>query len=713
LKSTSNLDQVKDLSKRLELNLSHDPFYSGLAFDHILTSSYSLACEFLLDPSLNPPAARNCSRIITYLKENVAGKEQRKALLRAVFKGFSVGLVRREEAQSILRDLPDIMIASKDGPVTARNTPKINIYYSAILKSLTKCNVFSTRDLGVDIMNAWIGHVKQMPCDRYAAKLILSLTKSVSFSQATEKLKSDSRAFHVLMSHVEITTTTHLTKRWLEYLCEQPTRREHHLRHLACFLGHLSPGVLSSVVIEIPNYLIVSIRNDKLSPEVLLLWEQVLLLFDKEIVMSVLRKNSIWTQKINGTDAGLPADAQLVLRLWTALILCNGAENPSHVFKQMDFPSQLRDHFNEHDPALLWNHILKTLHSLPKLRFRGQLFDFLNKIHESQPARDVIRTAGQQAVLDAFAAQGFAILQDDKTYLHALHYLNDPLKQLAESVNKDIAGFAGIVLPLIARDKLSLRIVTRLLKHNNMFHFALVNYWSLHSGMDTNGAKLSDPSTSVSRLTELAVLLKASGDKNFHESVLNFMHDLAIAFAFSPALSNRQALRKVFWCFNFLHRYGAPIHSPITKALWYAGVTRCEGGGTARRVVLWLLRKVREVEGPATVESLTTSGDFRAKRAMEVWNWGRRLCEGLPRDAEDVADYRAIPRDEDKHFADEKALFRDEEGLLQMSRSNDMDENRLAQDIWGNNRRRPKGFESDTGWVCRLHASAPRSWFVK
>jgi hypothetical protein len=190
-----------------------------------------------------------------------------------------------------------------------------------------------------------------------------------------------------------------------------------------------------------------------------------------------------------------------------------------------------------------------------------------------------------------------------------------------------------------------------------------MNSWPSPSRKDVNVTGLNESSTGLSRLTELATLLQISGDSNFQTAVLKFVHDLAIVFAVSPALSNRQALRKVFWCFNFLHRYGAPIHPPITKALWYAGVTRCEGKGTARKVVLWLLRKVREVEGPMTAENLLTNADLRAKRAREVWRWGRRLSEG-------------VARDEDKP-------------------------------------RRLRGFESEAGWVCRLHASAPKSSFVK
>jgi hypothetical protein len=636
LRSTSNLDEVRIVIKTLGLNLVHEPCFSELAFDHILTTNYKLASEFLLDPLLNPPTANNYSRVIVYLKENVARKSQRKTLLQAVFQGFSVGLVRREQAQLIFRHLPDILINSKDGPIQARHTPRINKYYSIILRCLTECNVFSTRDLGVDILNAWIGYIKDVPYDHYAAKLVLSLSKSVALCQATERFRTDSRLFHNFLSHAEITTTSSLTERWLKILCEQPARRERDLRHLSQLLTQRPPGVLRSVVVGIPNRLAVSIRNGKLSPEVFLMWEQVLCSFETETVALVLGNMPVWTKMTAVTDAGLTANVQLVLRLWTALTLCDGAEEPLRILQQMDFPSQLRGHFKESDPGLLWNQILLILQSLPKLGFRDRLFDFIHKNYQRQSVENVVRTAKQQAAVDVFKSQGFAVFQNDKTYLKALRRLNDPLTELAESINTDIGGFACIVLPLVARDKLSLRIVTRILKHNQAFHFALMNTWSLPSGSETKPANSNGSVASVSRLTQLATILTRSDDQIFREAVLRFMHDLAIAFALSPALSNRQALRKVFWCYSFLHRYGAPIHSPITKALWYAGVTRCEGKGTPRRVLAWLFRKVRDVEGRAMVEALIRNRDLRAKRAREVWVWGRRLGKGLCRNEEMV-----------------------------------------------------------------------------
>lgn len=663
LKTASSLDRIRNIMKRLGLNPAHDPFYSEQAFDHILTTNCSLANNFLIDPLLNPPATSNYSKIVEYLRDNVVDKETRKTLLGALFNGFSVGLVRREEAQAILQSLPDIIIDSKAGPVTARNTPKINKYYSVILKRLAECSVFSTRDLGIDVIKAWIGYANEMPCDRYAAELILSLTKSAAILEAMERFERGSRAFQVFLSQTDVTTTSDLAKRWLKCVCEHPARRERDLGHITRFLSQRPPAVLRSVVIGMPKRLVVSIQNNSLSPEAFPIWEQVLCLFDGETVAPVLKKTSIWNKNLNEIDGEVSGDTQLVLKLWTALILCNRTEEPLRIFQQMDFPSQLRHQFKEHDPALLWKHIRRTLQPLPKLRFRGQVCNFLNKVQQPEAVTDVIRTTKQQGVLDDFVAKGFAILQDDQAYLHALRDLNDPLKDLAESINKDIPGFARIVLPLIARDKLSLRIVTRLLKHNEKFHFALMNSWPSPSRKDANVPGPNEPSTGVSRLTELATLLSMSGDSKFQNAVLNFMHDLAIAFAVSPALSHRQALRKVFWCFSFLHRYGAPIHPPITKALWYAGVTRCEGKGTARRVVSWLLRKIHEVEGPMTAEALVTNTDLRAKRAMEIWCWGRRLGEDLARD-------------------DDKP-------------------------------RKLRGFQSETGWVCRLHASTPKSWLAK
>ena len=709
MKSADSLDQIKVIIKRLSLNLAHDAIYSELAFGHILTTNCSLASDFLLDPFLNSPAATNYSRIVIYLKENAVGEAEQKTLLQAVFRGFSVGLVRREEAQLILQHLLDIIVNSEGGPVPARETLRINVYYSAILKRLRECDVFGLKDLGADIINAWIGYIRQLPYSRYSAKLILSISKSVALSQAMERFHPGSGPLIDFMFHAEINAMSDLIEGWLEYACQRPAQREDHLRNLAQFLSTLSPAVLTSTVVGIPERLVVSIQNQMLSPGILRLWEQILRSFEKETVAPILRERCIWTERINETAAGLPADGRLLLRVWTALNLCNKAEKSSPVFEQMNFPSQLREQFKEWDPALLWNRILLTLQSLPKLHFRGGLSDFLNNVNQRYSAEDIVRTAKHQATLDAFTSQGFAILRDDKTYFHALEYMNDPLKELAESVNKDIACFARIVLPLIARDRLSLPIVTRVLKHNQSFHFALHSAWSPSAGKGRNVAKFSDPPNSLGRLTDFAAHPKTTGKTGFNEEVVNFMNDLAISFALSLAMSDREALRRSFWCYSFLHRYGAPIGPPITKALWYAGVTRCEGAGTSRRVIVWLLRKIREVEGPVTAEGLITSREFRSKRAREVWNWGRSLGAGLVRDEERaVTENDSLILEEGNSVEGDQASTQDKEVHLKIRKSTDIAVRKLAKDISLSKHRHTKGSACRTETESRLRESAPK-----
>ena len=649
-----------------------------------------------------------------YLKENAVGEAQQRTLLQAVFKGFSVGLVRREEAQLILQHLPDIIVSSEDGPVQARETTKINVYYGVILKRLRECDVFSLKDLGKDIINAWIGYIRQLPYNRYSAKLILSISKSVALSKAMETLHPGSGPFIDFLFHAEIRATSDLIEGWLEYSSRQPAQREYHLRNLAQFLSKLSPVVLTSTVVGIPERLVISVQNQKLSPRILRMWEQILRSFKTETVAPILRENPVWTEPINETATGLPADGRLLLRVWTALNLCNRAEKSSPVCEQMNFPSQLREQFKERDPALLWNRILLTLQSLPKLHFRGGLSDFLNKVSQRHSVGDVVRTAKHQATLNAFTSEGFAVLRDDKTYLHALQYMNDPLKELAESVNKDIACFARIVLPLIARDRLSLPIVTRVLKHNQSFHFALHSAWLPPAGREMNAAKFSDPPSSPSRLTELAGHLETTGKTGFNEEVVKFMNDLAISFALSPAMSDREALRRSFWCYSFLHRYGAPIRPPITKALWYAGVTRCEGAGTSRRVIVWLLRKIREVEGPVTAEGLVTSRDFRSKRAREVWNWGRRLGAGLVRDEERaIMDDDGFTPDEGEPADSAQPSVQDDDVLPRIRKSTDIEVHKLAKDISLSKYQQTQGSASRTETESRLRESAPKGPLTK
>ena len=102
------------------------------------------------------------------------------------------------------------------------------------------------------------------------------------------------------------------------------------------------------------------------------------------------------------------------------------------------------------------------------------------------------------------------------------------------------------------------------------------------------------------------------------DEIVDLINDIAISFATSPVATARAALRRVYWCYLFLHRQRLPIPPTITRALWYAGVTRYLEEGTPATLMKWLLARVREVEGANVANHLFWSDSFRTTRAEQL-----------------------------------------------------------------------------------------------
>jgi len=132
-------------------------------------------------------------------------------------------------------------------------------------------------------------------------------------------------------------------------------------------------------------------------------------------------------------------------------------------------------------------------------------------------------------------------------------------------------------------------------------------------------AKMAQPAPSVLQLNS--------------REVIHLINHLAVSFAVTPAVTPLSAFRKVYWCYLFLHRYGAPIQGPITRALWHAGVTRFQETGATLARFKWILTMVREVEGEKVARLLLWSSGFRSRRQDEIEAFmGLEGSLGLPRD---------------------------------------------------------------------------------
>ncbi|KAH0542941.1 hypothetical protein FGG08_002710 [Glutinoglossum americanum] len=104
-----------------------------------------------------------------------------------------------------------------------------------------------------------------------------------------------------------------------------------------------------------------------------------------------------------------------------------------------------------------------------------------------------------------------------------------------------------------------------------------------------------------------------------HKPDADLLHHLALAFAHSPHLSPRAALRYVHWCWLGLRRFGLPLTPEISRAFAHAGITRSLQAGqwVSSPKLRWILELVSELEGKEIAEELDVA----------VFGWRGKLIE--------------------------------------------------------------------------------------
>ncbi len=230
-----------------------------------------------------------------------------------------------------------------------------------------------------------------------------------------------------------------------------------------------------------------------------------------------------------------------------------------------------------------------------------------------------------QADLLSVTASRIALFKEDDIYKNARINLNTYVSHLAERTNEDPEAFRQTAHALIMRDKLSMKIITRILQ-NNLSQKLCLAHASNPGQLQSNEAENTRSSIPEppSRLTPAIAL--------------NLLNSLARSFALSPELTPRQSFRKVYWIYLYIHRYtaGTAIGRDIIRPLWHAGITRYKETGTSPEKVKWILDKVRGVEGDEVADRLLWFG----AGSVKGWeDWMEEGCGGV-----DVKGWKRVAR---------------------------------------------------------------------
>lgn len=247
-------------------------------------------------------------------------------------------------------------------------------------------------------------------------------------------------------------------------------------------------------------------------------------------------------------------------------------------------------------------------------------FPDFSRLNSELPSQAIsfhqLQTFAKSQILSLKPIYAFADNQSWRCFSTNLQPL---LKLLSERVNESFDTFVRTGRYLIFQDSFAALMITRMLRFNLSFRMALSMSQGCQAPETANAkrhmtiAKYALKWQEQDREGEIA----AAQYKNPREikeytltpnGALEATEALAAACAISPALTPRQAFRRVWQFYYILRRYRAPLRPFITRCLWHAGVFRYGAQGCSTTQFNWILQQVYRVEGRQRAELLLATG---------------------------------------------------------------------------------------------------------
>lgn len=618
LSRAQSLDDVRLLVQKQELGSSQAPALHTLALQHILQSQWSLGevKDFLLDPILNPPGAQPFRVLGNALRADWLDQTTRAGLFDVICQCVSLGIASPEVVKYIITSIPRFKMPRETALVRLSEEPTIHEYYRKILSAIQESKVISIEDLGSEFVLTWFKDISNCPFAPTATYLLWELRHYSGQSERGLAIDMLFRLFpHALQDDTVAVQGTELGK----------------------FLALLPTAMLPYVLIKATQSVLSSSKHATDQDEHLpiLRWHDLLAGLSDRKVQHIFASTEAWRECLSEPGPVNERAQRAVIASWVAVSMSKRMRQAEGQLKKLKFGNVFKELYSDSNRIGAGDALaqfLETLQSLPlpntslllsRLRFVTD--DFL-VVHN----KDFILRATEKNLL-----RRFSLLQNDHDYDHFRVNFNDALVDLAESVNNDLTLFLHVSRYFIEKDESAFRIIVRILKHNLALHNTLSQSWptrvARHRASSEAPYQLTaeqahcssdghQHSPSVGHSMDALKIVNLRPTQRSRQSpqldprkVLDLMNHLAISFATSPVIKPRQAVRRVYWCFEMLHRYGAPIESPITRALWYAGITRQGENGTANTILRWIVQQIRIVEGDNIADMLIRSAGFRQK----------------------------------------------------------------------------------------------------
>jgi hypothetical protein len=618
LRAAQGLDEIRLLVRQQRLDSSQALVFPTLALQHILESKWTIAHikDFLLDPVLNPPDAKPLRVLGNALKGEWLDQTTRAGLFDLICECVSLGVASPKEVRRTIRSIPSYKMLFGNALGRVGEDCTIHEYYQKILSAISQSKVLSIKDLDNEFMLTWFKDISNR-----------------SFTPLGAQLLWDIRQYSALS---DIDLANSITSRLLSYDLQDGTIPPQETS-LAKFIAVLPPTILPCVLIRAAHS-IVSLSDNRVAEgkELPIVRLQGILagLSDRK-VHDIFSSTESWRGCL--AESGPPKERaeRAAILCWVAVTISRRIEQAEAKLRKLDLRNSFQALYANsgskggRDVLAQFLATIQTL-ALPNTSLVLAQLRFITDDYLVAYNRDFMCRVMEKDLL-----RKFSLLQNDRDYEHFRIHFNDALVELTESINSDLNLFLRVSRHYIETDESAFRILVRILKHNLALHHTLSQAWpsriaqsrataeapsQLTGDQEYYTADVHKTSPSVGHTLapfkstglELAQTPQKRSQLDPRE-VLDLINHLAISFATSPVITSRQAVRKVYWCFELLHRYGAPIEPPVTRALWHAGVTRQGQNGTATTLLKWIVQQIRTVEGDNVANMLVRSAGFRQK----------------------------------------------------------------------------------------------------
>lgn len=575
-----SIEDARDVTRRLRIDLQREPHYSRQIFDRLLarsTTGFSQVIYFLDDPFLNTRGSGNYVAAVEFVQAKTK-RLNRTAVLNSVNRALELGLVPTDEICLIVNALPKFLI-QRQKTLAEWDQKALLKHYRAMWKAIGRCNILGHRDLEKRIVDAWVAELLRFKSFRFAEEIIV----------ATHNASSDSR------------WPSALIVAWLEDM--EKLDAASCLSHPGMFLGRLDAEHATRCILHVTELLALPGREKDERNHLLETWRDCLLNFSN---ISAIASSDLWLNlpasyvEVPGTASRVKFSTphQIILRLWSLRALSRSEgpmynQSPRATDRPISLLLGLYEMATQQSDGFFLADLLSEIRSLdlPYNHLLLLAVDVkLRRITTKATRKTLERLeTSQTALSDVWA--------DQSTYKGIRIFFHGTFDQMFRRLDLTNPSTVQECLRLArVGDSRSVWSVLRLLRNHSPFKICLHKAWIPIPHPDEKALVRYHPEPRDSECPD-------------PHAAVDFIHQLAVTFSCCHQLTPSRSFHLIHWLYDYLRRHGGPVYPSLVRAMYHAGVVRYRREGrrvspTQYEYILWIVRKF---EGEDVVRELTAA----------------------------------------------------------------------------------------------------------